>query len=82
MLPPGSDCVIPVERITTADGWTDVDPDVVAEPFGNVHTRGLDCRDRVELGLRYVVGFLGPEMDEPIWTPASEVEEEDDEVAY
>ena len=42
----------------------------------------LWLRARVELGLRYVVGFLGPEMDEPIWTPAYEVEEEDDEVAY
>jgi len=45
VLPPGGDCVIPVERITTADGWTDVDPDFVAAPFGNVHTRGLDCRE-------------------------------------
>ena len=43
----------------------------------------LWLRARVELGLRFVVGFLGPEMDEPIWTPAyEEVEEEDDEVAY
>jgi molybdopterin molybdotransferase len=44
-LPPGSDCVIPVERITVADGWADVDPEYPAEPFGNVHTRGLDCRE-------------------------------------
>ena len=43
----------------------------------------LRLRARVELGLRFVVGFLGPEMDEPMWTPAGEeVEEEDDEVAY
>jgi molybdopterin molybdotransferase len=37
--------VIPVERITVADGWADVDPEYPAEPFGNVHTRGLDCRE-------------------------------------
>ena len=45
VLPPGSDCVIPVERLTVADGWAEVDPEFVAEPFGNVHTRGLDCRE-------------------------------------
>ena len=44
-LPPGSDCVIPVERLSVADGWAQVQPDFVAEPFGNVHTRGLDCRE-------------------------------------
>jgi molybdopterin molybdotransferase len=45
VLPPGSDCVIPVERLTVADGWAEVDPEFPAEPFGNVHTRGLDCRE-------------------------------------
>jgi len=45
VLPPGSDCVIPVERLAVADGWAEVDPAYVAEPFGNVHTRGLDCRE-------------------------------------
>ena len=45
VLPPGSDCVIPVERLTVADGWAEVEPEFVAEPFGNVHTRGLDCRE-------------------------------------
>ena len=45
VLPPGSDCVIPVERLTVADGWAEIDPEFVAEPFGNVHTRGLDCRE-------------------------------------
>lgn len=45
VLPPGSDCVIPVERLTVADGWADVDPNVTVEPFANVHTRGLDCRE-------------------------------------
>jgi molybdopterin molybdotransferase len=45
VLPPGSDCVIPVERITVADGWAEVEPEFPAEPFLNVHTRGLDCRE-------------------------------------
>jgi molybdopterin molybdotransferase len=45
VLPPGSDCVIPVELLTVTDGWAAVDPAAAAEPFGNVHTRGLDCRE-------------------------------------
>jgi molybdopterin molybdotransferase len=45
VLPPGSDCVIPVERITLADGWAEVDPATAVDPFENVHTRGLDCRE-------------------------------------
>jgi hypothetical protein len=42
----------------------------------------LWLRARVELGLRYVVGFLGPEMDEPIWSPQEVEAEDDEEVAY
>ena len=42
----------------------------------------LWLRARVELGLRYVVGFLGPEMDEPIWSPQEVETEDDEEVAY
>jgi molybdopterin molybdotransferase len=45
VLPPGSDCVIPVERLTVADGWAEADLSAAVEPFGNVHTRGLDCRE-------------------------------------
>jgi len=45
VLPPGTDSVVPVECITVADGWAEVAADFVAEPFGNVHTRGLDCRE-------------------------------------
>ena len=45
VLPPGSDCVIPVERISLVDGWAEVDPAAPVEPFENVHTRGLDCRE-------------------------------------
>jgi molybdopterin molybdotransferase len=44
VLPPGSDCVIPVERLTLVDGWADVDPAFAAGPMVNVHARGLDCR--------------------------------------
>lgn len=45
VLPPGSDCVIPVEQIDAADGWAEVQPEFPAEAFLNVHTRGLDCRE-------------------------------------
>jgi molybdopterin molybdotransferase len=45
VLPPGSDCVIPAEHVTVADGWAEVEPEFVSEPFLNVHTRGLDCRE-------------------------------------
>lgn len=45
VLPPGSDCVIPVEKISQVDGWAEVDPAAAVEPFENVHTRGLDCRE-------------------------------------
>src|SRR5512134_1807795 len=43
VLPPGTDCVIPVEQIRVADGWAEIDVAAMVEPFGNVHTRGLDC---------------------------------------
>ncbi len=45
VLPPGSDCVIPVERITLVEDFAEVDPAATVEPFENVHTRGLDCRE-------------------------------------
>jgi molybdopterin molybdotransferase len=44
VLPPGSDCVIPVERLAVEDGWAEVDASAAVESMGNVHTRGLDCR--------------------------------------
>ena len=43
VLPTGSDCVIPVERLTLGDGWAEVDPGVAVGAMVNVHTRGLDC---------------------------------------
>ena len=45
VLPPGSDCVIPIEQLSVADGWAEVAADFEAAPFANVHTRGLDCRE-------------------------------------
>jgi molybdopterin molybdotransferase len=45
VLPGGCDCVVPVERLRAADGWAELDDDVSVEPYGNVHTRGLDCRE-------------------------------------
>jgi molybdopterin molybdotransferase len=45
VLPAGCDCVVPVELIGTADGWAEVDAAATVEPFANVHTRGLDCRE-------------------------------------
>ena len=45
VLPPGSDCVIPVEQLSVADGWAEVAAEFEAAPFANVHTRGLDCRE-------------------------------------
>jgi molybdopterin molybdotransferase len=45
VLPAGCDCVVPVERLCIADGFAQVDDDALVEPFANVHTRGLDCRE-------------------------------------
>jgi molybdopterin molybdotransferase len=45
VLPAGCDCVIPVELIRVDDGWAEVDASASIEPYANVHTRGLDCRE-------------------------------------
>jgi molybdopterin molybdotransferase len=42
-LPMGCDCVIPVERITIADGSARLQDDVEPVAGMNVHRRGLDC---------------------------------------
>jgi hypothetical protein len=46
---------------------------------GLVEQRSLELwrRARRELGRRYAVGFLGPEMERPIWSPAELAGEED-----
>ena len=44
-LPRGCDCVIPVELLCTTDGWVEIGDQATIEPYANVHTRGLDCRE-------------------------------------
>lgn len=39
-------------------------------------------RARAELGRRYAVGFLGPGMHAPVWSPAELQEEQDDECPF
>jgi molybdopterin molybdotransferase len=45
VLPRGCDCVIPVELLRADEGWVEIDDEATIEPFANVHTRGLDCRE-------------------------------------
>lgn len=45
ILPRGCDVVVPVERIDIHDGWATVEDGVPVEPYLNVHTRGVDCRE-------------------------------------
>jgi hypothetical protein len=42
--------------------------------------RRLWMRARLELGRRYDVGFHGPEMQHPIWTPSED--EDDDDIEF
>jgi molybdopterin molybdotransferase len=44
MLPTGSDAIVPVERIETADGYATIGAEVRIEPGQNVHRRGSDAR--------------------------------------
>jgi molybdopterin molybdotransferase len=43
-LPRGCDCIVPVERIRSADGWAELPGSLEIEAGMNIHTRGLDCR--------------------------------------
>jgi molybdopterin molybdotransferase len=45
VLPRGCDCVVPIERLEINDGMAVLAEGVPVEPFLNVHTRGLDCRE-------------------------------------
>jgi len=49
MLPDGCDCVVPVERISLADGVAQLAPDAAPESRGNIHERGTDSRRGEEL---------------------------------
>jgi molybdopterin molybdotransferase len=44
ILPPGSDCVIPVEQLEVAEGYASLGAAVVNSPYQNVHRRGSDSR--------------------------------------
>jgi molybdopterin molybdotransferase len=58
ILPTGCDCVVPVEKISVADGIAQLGADAAPESRSNVHERGTDSRRGEELlqpGMR-----LGP----------------------
>lgn len=61
MLPPGCDCVVPVELVSSADGWAEVDAEAFVEPYANVHARGLDCREG-DMLLARGTRLGGPEL--------------------
>ncbi len=42
MLPPGCDCVIPVEQITVAENFAVINPAAPAQAWQNIHRRGSD----------------------------------------
>jgi molybdopterin molybdotransferase len=44
ILPPGSDCVIPVEQLEIAEGYASLSAAVADSPYQNVHRRGSDSR--------------------------------------
>ncbi len=49
MLPAGCDCVMPVEKISVADGVAQLTPDAAPEPRANIHARGTDSHRGDEL---------------------------------
>jgi molybdopterin molybdotransferase len=58
IVPAGCDCVVPVEKISIADGVAQLAPDAAPEARSNIHARGTDSRRDDELlqpGIR-----LGP----------------------
>ena len=44
ILPAGCDCVIPVEKISIADGVAQLEPEAAPESRLNIHARGTDSR--------------------------------------
>jgi molybdopterin molybdotransferase len=48
-LPDGADCIVPVERITVADGAARIEPDCHPEPRQFIHPRGSDHLQGAEL---------------------------------
>ena len=49
VLPAGSDCVVPVERITVSDGTAEIEPDYRAERGQFIHRQGSDHRAGAEV---------------------------------
>ncbi|HKQ16862.1 MAG TPA: molybdopterin molybdotransferase MoeA [Steroidobacteraceae bacterium] len=49
MLPSGCDCVVPVEKISVADGVAQLAPDAAPESRSNIHARGTDTHRGDEL---------------------------------
>ncbi len=48
-LPEGCDCVVAVEQISVKDGIASLDERVEVQPWQNVHRRGTDARQGVQL---------------------------------
>ncbi|HEY5809610.1 MAG TPA: molybdopterin molybdotransferase MoeA [Povalibacter sp.] len=44
VVPQGCDCVMPIEKLSIANGIARLGDDAVVTPGMNIHTRGLDCR--------------------------------------
>jgi molybdopterin molybdotransferase len=44
MLPAGCDCVVPVEKISVADGVAQLSADAAPQSRSNIHERGTDSR--------------------------------------
>lgn len=49
VLPPGADCVIPLEEYELADGVLTLRPEALAEPWRNVQRRGADSRPGIPM---------------------------------
>jgi molybdopterin molybdotransferase len=48
-VPAGCDCVVPVEKISVADGVAQLTPEAAPESRSNIHERGTDTRRGDEL---------------------------------
>lgn len=44
ILPPGCDCVVPVEALSIREGFAHLSDDAAPSPLLNIHGRGIDCR--------------------------------------
>jgi molybdopterin molybdotransferase len=49
VLPPGTDCVIPLEEYDLIDGLLTLKPEAVAEPWRNIQRRGSDSQPGVPM---------------------------------